>query len=662
MFAKDRRAGACRAAAALAVLSGASGAGALAQEQAVPPAKTGTPPIIPSSLFAARSPFSGALLSPDGKRIAVSVEADGKDSILVLDAATKEPITRMTEGNDEFELEWFRWAGNDRILISTSGTTVVYGEEFRYTRLMVSDLVARTTTYVGLPQEGLMGDDVLYVAPDGSYVVLALQQSAVDEPEVRRFPLDGTKNNVKLVDRRSNVWDWDADDKGVVRVGYYVQDDEVSVLYRKSATDDFKVIARFSGNKDADRVQLYSALKIMGDTDDGLTLAKGPSGKIALRHVNLTTGQLGEVIYENRDADVTDFTVDATGRPVAAFYTDDRDRIAWLDPKMAEVQRKLENALAGQDLWIMSRAKDNSRMLVSAGAANDPGAFYIFTPATRTLDYVSDYRPGMPLGALAAVKPVTYTARDGTLIHAYLTLPKGREPKNLPLIIMPHGGPYGIRDKLDYNDEVQFLANRGYAVLQPNYRGSGGYGEAFEKLGDGQIGRTMQDDLDDAEDWAVKQGIADKDRVCIDGSSYGGYAALWGVERNPERYRCAASFAGVTDFNKMLKYDADFFSRSGRKKWNARVRGDKTFDMDSVSPARQAAKLTRPVLIAHGKRDSRVPFSQFKEMRNALASANFPQVDYLVFDKEGHGFDTAEDEQKWYDALEAFLKKYNPAN
>jgi dipeptidyl aminopeptidase/acylaminoacyl peptidase len=150
--------------------------------------------------------------------------------------------------------------------------------------------------------------------------------------------------------------------------------------------------------------------------------------------------------------------------------------------------------------------------------------------------------------------------------------------------------------------------------------------------------------------------------VCIDGSSYGGYAALWGVERNPERYRCAASFAGVTDFDKILKYDADFFTRSGSKKWNARVRGDKTFDMDSVSPAKQAARLTRPVLIAHGKRDSRVPFSQFKEMRDALSSANFTRVDYLVFDKEGHGFDTAEDEQKWYDALEAFLKKNDPAN
>jgi dipeptidyl aminopeptidase/acylaminoacyl peptidase len=651
------------------VLSGAIGFAAAAQDKVAPavqtsPATQTVPALIPTSVFAARSPFSGALLSPDGKRIALSIKSNDQDNIVILDAATKQPITRTTVGDDRYELEWFRWAGNDRILFSLSGTNLIYGEEYRYTRLFVSDLVSHTTTYVGLPNEGLLGDEVLYVPPDGSYVLLALQDAAVDEPEVRRFPLDGTntKNDVKVMERRFNVWDWDADDNGVVRVGYYVQDNQVSVLYRKTASEDFKVIARFSGNEDTDRTQLYSALKIMSGTDNGLTLAKGPSGRIALRHVNLTTGQLGDVVYENPNADVTDFDVDPSGKPIAAYYTDDTDRIAWLDPKMADVQAKLQKALGGQDTWIMSRAKDNSRMIVATGTASDPGSYYIYTPASHALDWVTDYRPGMPIASLAQVKPVSYTARDGTLIHAYLTLPKGRDPKNLPLIIMPHGGPYGIRDKLDYNDEVQLLANRGYAVLQPNYRGSGGYGEDFEKLGDGQIGRTMQDDLDDAEDWAVKQGIADKNRVCIDGSSYGGYAALWGVERNPERYRCAASFAGVTDFDKILKYDADFFTRSGSKKWNARVRGDKTFDMDSVSPAKQAARLTRPVLIAHGKRDSRVPFSQFKEMRDALSSANFTRVDYLVFDKEGHGFDTAEDEQKWYDALEAFLKKNDPAN
>jgi dipeptidyl aminopeptidase/acylaminoacyl peptidase len=228
---------------------------------------------------------------------------------------------------------------------------------------------------------------------------------------------------------------------------------------------------------------------------------------------------------------------------------------------------------------------------------------------------------------------------------------------------MPHGGPYGVRDTLDYSDEVQLLANRGYAVLQPNFRGSGGFGEAFAELGKGTIGRQMQDDLDDAVDWAANEGLVDPQRVCLVGSSYGGYAALWGVIRNPERYRCAASFAGVTDFDKQLAYDADYLSRDDRRDWRERIRGaDRHFDLDTVSPARQAALLHRPVLLAHGKEDSTVPFNQFETMRNAIERAHVADAELLVLEDSGHGFATAEDEQAWYDALVAFLAKHNPAD
>ena len=208
---------------------------------------------------------------------------------------------------------------------------------------------------------------------------------------------------------------------------------------------------------------------------------------------------------------------------------------------------------------------------------------------------------------------------------------------------------------------MQLLANRGYAVLQPNFRGSGGYGEAFEELGKGAIGRQMQDDLDDAVDWAAKEGIADPQRVCLVGSSYGGYAALWGVIRNPDRYRCAASFAGVTEWDKQLAYDADFFTRDDQRAWRDRVRGaDRHFDLDSVSPARQAALLHRPVLLVHGKEDGRVPFSQFETMRNAMQRAQAVDAEFVVLEDSGHGFATAKDEQTWYDALVAFLGKHNP--
>jgi dipeptidyl aminopeptidase/acylaminoacyl peptidase len=229
--------------------------------------------------------------------------------------------------------------------------------------------------------------------------------------------------------------------------------------------------------------------------------------------------------------------------------------------------------------------------------------------------------------------------------------------------MLPHGGPYDVRDALSYDDEVQLLANRGYAVLQPNFRGSGGYGEAFDDLGKGEIGRRMQDDLDDAVDWAAGEGLVDPQRVCLVGASYGGYAALWGVIRNPDRYRCAASFAGVTEWDKQLAYDADFFSRKGRREWRERVRGDdRKFDLDSVSPTRQAAQLHRPVLLVHGKKDTNVPFSQFEMMRNAMNRAHVEDAEFVVLEDSGHGFDTAEDEQTWYDALLAFLAEHNPAD
>jgi dipeptidyl aminopeptidase/acylaminoacyl peptidase len=275
---------------------------------------------------------------------------------------------------------------------------------------------------------------------------------------------------------------------------------------------------------------------------------------------------------------------------------------------------------------------------------------------------VSKYRPPLDPDTLARPQAITYMARDGTPIRAYLTLPKGREAKDLPLIIHPHGGPFGIRDELRYDDQVQFLANRGYAVLQPNFRGSGGYGSDFYDLGDGEVGRGMQDDLDDAMDWAVREGLADPQRVCVVGGSYGGYAALWAVLRNPERYACAASWAGVTDWDRLLRYDRGYLTREASRRWQAKIEGDdREFDLRDVSPYRLARNLTRPVLLAHGTRDARVPFSQFEQMRDAADDAS-GLLTTLVIEDEGHSFTKAANEQQWYDALDAFLAQHNPAD
>jgi dipeptidyl aminopeptidase/acylaminoacyl peptidase len=273
---------------------------------------------------------------------------------------------------------------------------------------------------------------------------------------------------------------------------------------------------------------------------------------------------------------------------------------------------------------------------------------------------VVDPYPQIDPALMAPVSAVRFTARDGVELRGYLTLPRGRDPRNLPLVLMPHGGPFE-RDHWEYDPIVQFLANRGYAVLQPEFRGSTGFGKDFVEKGYGQWGRKMQDDLDDSVDWLARTGKIDPKRVCIVGASYGGYAALWGAVRNPDRYRCAASLAGVSDLPALLKHDRKLFSAPRYyREWRTQVGGEGDTDLRSVSPITYAAKEKVPLLIGHGEQDERVPPKQSHDMVDALTQAH-ADVTSVFYKSDGHGFDNAADLQDWLRQLERFLGKYNPS-
>jgi dipeptidyl aminopeptidase/acylaminoacyl peptidase len=258
------------------------------------------------------------------------------------------------------------------------------------------------------------------------------------------------------------------------------------------------------------------------------------------------------------------------------------------------------------------------------------------------------------------MKPIEYHARDGLKLHAYLTLPRGRDPKHLPLILMPHGGPFA-RDHWQYDPLVQFLANRGYAVFQPEFRGSTGYGKDFVAKGYGEWGRKMQDDLDDGVDALVASGQVDAKRVCVVGSSYGGYAAMWGAVRSPNRYRCAASMAGVSDLPALLKHDKQLFSATRYyKEWRTPVGGEGKADLRGVSPLSFAGEIKVPLLLGHGEQDENVPPQQTHAMVDALNKAGAP-VTSVFYKDSGHGFDSSADLEDWLKRLESFLAKYNPA-
>jgi dienelactone hydrolase len=636
--------------------------GLLAQSLNIAGSATGRPPALSSRAFSDRSGLSKLELSPDGNLVAMKfVDADGQTKLTVMTAPDR-LIRHSIALPEESELNWVNWAGNTRVLVSLSERDRVLQTDVTVRRLFVYDLATRAFSYVGIKHMGLFGDNLLYTDPAGQFVVVGIQPANYGYMRVIRFPLDGTarKSYQDALTSWMGAFQWFTDNTGTVRMGInFIEGGAYKVYYRSNEQENFKTVASFNREQFSDLE--IEHLRIQAGSDLGYAVLDDGSGKTALRRFNFSTFKPGEVVQAQPGFDVLSVRYDDRAEPVSITYVADREEDVWLDPRMKALHASLSKALPGSDVQIPSIAKDGSRALVRAGSPTDPGVWYLYHIKEKRLDLLAADKPGIDPKIMADVKAVSYSARDGTTIHGYLTLPAGRDARSLPLIILPHGGPFGVRDRLTFNSEAQFLANRGYAVLQPNFRGSGGYGKAFERLGEGTIGRAMQDDLDDGMDWAVKQGIADPKRVCLVGSSYGGYAALWGVIRNPERYRCAASFAGVTDLNAILAYDADFMSRFDGRKLRQKYRGDGGgFNFDTVSPAQNIDRLNRPILLAHGEKDYIVPLDQFQKMRNAAKRTSKP-VEELVFPDEGHGFSKQASETKWLDTLEAFLTRHNPA-
>ncbi len=623
----------------------------------VPAALEPKPPIVPTSAFASRSSFWGAELSPDGEVLSLFRRVGSNVKLTVITPETGRAYDAI-DFADGAQVEWYKWVNNEKMLIQFSGIGTVGSWQVRFTRLLLAYPKEGTYDFLVEDPRSTHGGTVIHTSEDGDYALIAHRgDGRFYTPSVFRYELKPGGAITKIQEPKKNVFSWIADKDGVVRLGMGWRNRRLHIWYRAGADDKFERVAKI---KPGDEESFFEAIQIVSGSNRGYVLDEGESGRVGVRVFDYEAREIVETFYENPDWDVEDVWWE-DGEPLAAFYTDDRQQAVWFDDEYEKTYNDLKEAVGDRDVWIRSRSKDGGKLLAWAGNEADPGVLYLYDRESRSLSEIAQYRPQIDFENLAKPKAITYTARDGTDIRAYLTLPRGRGAKNLPMIILPHGGPFGIRDSLTYNDEVQFLANRGYVVLQPNFRGSGGYGDDFYELGSGQVGRGMQDDLDDAMDWAVAEGIADKSRICVVGGSYGGYAALWAVLRNPERYRCAASWAGVTDWDRMLRYDRRYLTREAGKRWIAKIEGDDDFDLKDVSPYRSAEGLTRPVLLAHGTADNNVPFKQFEQMKKAASKSAVP-LELLVIEDEGHSFSKAESEQAWYDALEAFLAKHNPAD
>jgi dipeptidyl aminopeptidase/acylaminoacyl peptidase len=613
------------------------------------------PPRIPAEVFARNPDFWDPVLSPDGTRVLARATVGGRERIVVHSFETGKGS--LLPKAEDAQIDWYDWAGERRVLLCVGRTESVAGEDFYVTRVIVIDLATGGALVLGDKHGGLEGDDVLYVDPKGEWLLLSMQQTLDEYPAVFRYDLETGKRTV-AVKPRDNVWAWYVDNEGVVRAGLGFLARSWFMLYRPDGNEAFRNLGQVAYD---DRPAGFALLGLASGSNDGYVLSDEKTGRNALYRFNFETQELGEVVHENPTNDVDDFWTSRDGRRVTAVsYTDDRERMLWLDPTMRAHQEKLEASFPGQDVIFVTGVEARGRFIVWVGGAADPGSYYLFTQGSNQLQRIARFNEKLDPALLAPTEYARYKARDGLDIPAYLTLPVGREPMALPLIVLPHGGPYFVRDMLAYDPDVQFLANRGFVVLQPNFRGSSGYGAEFAAKGEGQWGRAMQDDLDDGVDWLAQRGIVDPNRVCVVGTSYGGYAALWAVTRNPERYRCAASLAGVTDVGRQLRYVSGQLSGSERIEWQETVRGEKRFDLGEVSPLEQVGRLTRPVLVAHGDADRTVLFKQSTLYRDALQKAAKPHV-FVAYAGEGHGLEDPAHLADWYDRLESFLQTYNPA-
>lgn len=364
------------------------------------------------------------------------------------------------------------------------------------------------------------------------------------------------------------------------------------------------------------------------------------------------------LLYRNPEVDVGLEGVDPAGK-AWAFRFDDHIPAYWYpDPEhpLARLHQWMCNTYPGHEIEITSQTDDLSLAVARISGPRTPPVFFVMDVASRKRLYLLVSRPQLDPESLATVEPIEYVARDGLKIRGYLTTPRGQQTKRLPTIVLVHGGPHGVYDSYGFDYEAQLFASRGYAVLQVNYRGSGGRGRSFAAAGFGRWGREMQDDITDGVRWAIGDGVADPKRICIYGGSYGAYAALTGAFREPEMFRCAVGMAGIYDLP-LLFEKGDIQSIERGVNYLKLAVGTDEQELRRRSPAYNADKIRVPVLLMHGKVDERAPYAHATRMRDALEkSGNSPE--WSTEWGEGHGFSDEANRVAAYELMLRFFAKH----
>ena len=633
---------------------------ALAQEGAGGAAPATAKPVeqLPTATFA-RLPFiENAELSPDGRYLAGLFAIQGEQSIGIvpIDRAVGKPT--FIGVPDLTEIDWLRWVGDDNIVVGLRALLPVETDNWYISRLISVNRTTGKVTRLLWDLHGQDASNIVWIPSDGSTEILVAGQNSIYEgedfwPAVYRVDVATGRKKTEVA-ARSSVLDWGADHLGRVRYGIGYRDNTTrsTLLYRGDGKSVFRSIDSAS-LRDEERLSI--PFVFVPGTDNGLVYAETSDGRTVIAENDLSTGRQVRIAHEIEGADIEGAIRSPDGSRLIGFYTSDDTRpIQWIDPAMARHQATLDATSPASKVRIESYSRDLSKLLVRISTPDNPGLFYFYDADSDNLSKLASVNEAIGGKRLSRSKLVQYKARDGLEIEGVLTMPRGRATKNLPFIVMPHGGPWG-HDTLAYDYWAQLLAERGYAVLQPNFRGSTGYGDAFLKAGQGQLGFAMQDDVTDGVRWAVAEGLADPKRVCIVGASYGGYAAMWGIVKDPAQYRCAVSINGVSNLRREVNdFGGSVRSRLYRDQWQKM-----TPDFAAVSPINAIDRIRTPLLLIHGKKDVTVDHAQSAKMYAAMTKAG-KSVEFVSIPLADHYFTREADRMTLLTAIEAFLAKHNP--
>ena len=596
-------------------------------------------PLIPMEDFFRNPEQSGFQLSPNGEYISFMKPWERRMNIFVQKIGAEEAV-RVTSATER-DIPAYFWSGNERIVyLQDRGGD----ENYRLYTVSTDGAESRELT----PFENTRVTIIDSLEEQDDFILIGMNRRDQRLFDVYRLNLE-TGELTPLEENPGDIAGWMTDHDGKLRVAVRSDGVNTSLLYRDKEDEPFRNILTTDFRESVsplfftfDNTKLYVASNLGRD-------------KSAIFVFNPRTVEHEELLFEHPDVDVSSLFRSRKRKVITGTgFTTDRFRYHFFDEERAALQKELEERLPGDEVVVASMSRDETKVLVYAGSDRTRGTYFFFDRETKDFRKLAELAPWLPKERMAPMTPVSYVSRDGLTIHGYLTLPPGREPKNLPVVIHPHGGPW-VRDGWGFDPQVQFLASRGLAVLQMNFRGSTGYGRAFWEAGFKEWGRSMQDDVTDGVLWLVEQGIADPKRVGIYGASYGGYAVLAGLAFTPDLYACGVDYVGVSNIFTLLETIPPYWELGRQMLYEKIGHPEKDKELlKAASPVFHADRITAPLFVAQGANDPRVKKAESDQIVEALRSRGI-EVEYMVKENEGHGFRNEENRFDFYRAMERFL-------